>query len=380
MVRITEWSHTADVIVIGAGVIGCSIALRLAQNRLRVCVFDRSEPGAEASAAAAGMIAPQGEMTEPDEFFRLCEASRDLYASFAAEIKELSGRDVDYRRDGTMLVAIEEPECHQLESIYQAQTRLGLPVECLSAKDIRERVPQLSHDIRYGLSIPGDHCVDSERLTVGLVQACRQLGIAFCTHTAVARLNVRHGRVESVGIAESFQTSTFSAGQFILAAGCWSRELVEPLGIVLPMEPCRGQMLEFDTATDFPMVVRAGGHYLVPRSGGRIAVGSTMEYVGFEKAVTGEGLRSILEGVGRLTPLVKDFRFRRAWAGLRPDTADHLPILGCGELTNFFFATGHFRNGILLAPVTAQLITELVLTGSTSRSIEAFKASRYLRG
>ncbi len=382
MPRSTSSSRTVDVIVIGGGVIGCSIALRLAKSRLQVCVFDRGEPGGEASGAAAGMIAPQGEMVEPDAFFEFCAASRDLYSSFVAEIQELSGETVGYRSDGTLLVAISEQECQDLEQICRGQMGAGLPLERLTAQDVRERVPELSLHIRCGLFIPGDHWVDNERLTGALVKACHQLDVRFCARTAVTKLNVRNGRVESVQASpEAFPTgpmgSTFFADQFILAAGCWSPELAEPLGIPLPMEPCRGQMIEFDSPADFPMVVRAGRHYLVPRSLRRIVVGTTVEYAGFERAVTGEGLRSILEGASRISPLVKNFRFRRAWAGLRPDTADHLPILGYGELPNLIFATGHFRNGILLAPVTAQLISELLLKGSTSRPIEAYRPLRF---
>ncbi len=135
--------------------------------------------------------------------------------------------------------------------------------------------------------------------------------------------------------------------------------------------------MEFDCAAEFPLVLRAGHHYLVPRDGGRVVVGTTAEYAGYEKTVTGGGLRSILEGAERIVPDVENFKFRRAWAGLRPDTADHLPILGQGELPNLILATGHFRNGILLAPVTAKLITELVLTGSTSVPIEVYRPTRF---
>ena len=386
MARSADFSRTADVIIIGGGIIGCSIAFRLAQSRFQVCVFDRGDPGAEASGAAAGMIAPQGEMVESDEFFRLCTASRDLYPGFVREIEELSGQSVAYRRDGTLLVAIEGQECNELDEIYRGQTRLGLAVERLTAKEVRERVPHVSPGIRCGLFIPGDHWVDNERLTGALVRACQQLGVTFYARTSVTKLNVRSGRVESIGACPYSVSAapdsapsgkTFTAEQYILAAGCWSPQLVGPLGISLRMEPCRGQMIEFESPADFSMVVRAGKHYLVPRSAGRVVVGSTMEYVGYKKAVTGEGLRSILEGAERITPLLKDFRFHRAWAGLRPDTADHLPILGYGELENLIFATGHFRNGILLAPVTAQLLSELILSGSTSQPIDLYRPKRF---
>ncbi len=215
-------------------------------------------------------------------------------------------------------------------------------------------------------------------MTHAAIKACRRLGVTFCSGRPVTKLDLHAGRVESVQAAYTAGgASTLSAGHFVLAAGCWSSELVAPLGITLRMEPCHGQMMEFDAAEDLPCVVRAGHHYLVPRAARRILAGTTAEYIGFDKAVTGEGLRSILEGVARIAPFVKDLKFRRAWSGLRPDTADHLPILGCGEISNLYFATGHFRNGILLAPITGEVISDLVLKGSTSRSIEAYRPTRF---
>jgi glycine oxidase len=371
-------SRTADVVVIGGGLIGSAIALRLAQAQMRVSVLDRGNPGAEASTAAAGMLAPQGEMVNPDAFFEFCAASRDLYPNFVAEIEEQSGESVGYRRDGTLLVGISESECRELEEIHRVQSRLGLPLESLTPEAVHARVKRLSPQIRSGLFVPGDHWIDNEQLTNAVIKACRRLGVTFCPGRPVTKLNLRGGRVESVEAAYTAGgASTLSAGHFVLAAGCWSRELVEPLGIKLGMEPCHGQMMEFEAAEDLPFVVRAGIHYLVPRSGRRILGGTTAEYIGFEKAVTGEGLRSILEGTSRIAPFVKDLKFRRAWSGLRPDTADHLPILGCGDIPNLTFATGHFRNGILLAPITAQVISELVLGMPTSYPIEAYRPTRF---
>ena len=369
----------SDVVIIGGGIIGCSIALRLAQTRVRVCVLDRGEPGAEASSAAAGMIAPQGEIEEPNEFFELCAASRDLYPRFVAEVEELSGQTVGYRRDGTLLVAINDEEKNALARIYEGQTAHGLSLEKLSAEAVHGRVAGLSPKINCGLFIPNDHLVDNTRLAPALVEACRRSGVMFHNGQGVTKINAHRNRVQSVetGSKSGAGQSHFSAGHFVLAAGCWSRQLVAPLRISLPVEPCRGQMMEFEAPTELPLAVRAGHHYLVPRSPRRILAGTTSEYVGFEKEVTGEGLRSILEGVSRIAPLVKNLSFRRAWAGLRPDTPDHLPILGFGELENLVFAAGHFRNGILLAPVTGQLISELVLTGSTSRPIEAYRPARF---
>ncbi len=373
-------SASAEVIVIGGGLIGCAIAFRLAQSRWHVLVLDRGEPGAEASQAAAGMLAPQGEMAEPSKFFELCAASRDLYPAFIADLEELTGQRVRYHRDGSLLVATDDEEGQKLAKVYEAQKAMGLPLEQLGARDVLDRVPVLSSHTRGGLFIPGDDWLDNEQLVLVLVNACKQLGVGFHSGTAVRALKVRNGRVESIeSISSSGTPLTYSAAQFVLAAGCWSRELMAPLGIDLGMQPCRGQMIEFESPVgQFPLnlVVRSGEHYLVPRSPGRILAGTTVEYVGFEKAVTGEGLRSILEGVARFAPLGA-LRFRRAWSGLRPDTSDHLPILGQAELENLIFATGHFRNGILLAPITAQLISEVLLSGSVSRPIAAYSPLRF---
>lgn len=374
----TDRVNGADVIVIGGGIIGSTIALRLASAGLKVSVFDRGEPGGEASSAAAGMIAPFGENVEAGPFFDLCLASYRLYPDFVQEIEGLSEARVDYRRNGTLLVAVSEDETQELELIAATQQKLGVPNEQLDGEAARQRVGGLSPAVGRGLYIPGDHRVDNELLTRAAIVAAQRQSVSFFPRSLVRRLNVRKGRVESIeaGGDHTGPGATFSAGQFVLAAGCWSADLVRPLGIELYMRPCRGQMMEFDSGAELPLVLRAGHHYLVPRDGGRVVVGTTAEYVGHEKTVTGWGLRSILEGAERILPEVRNFKFRRAWAGLRPDTADHLPILGHGELSNLIFATGHFRNGILLAPVTAKLISELVLTGSTSVAMEAFKPTR----
>jgi len=386
----TDSSSSPDVLVIGGGVIGCGIALRLAQARLRVAVIERGEPGGEASSAAAGMIAPQGEATGFDAFFDLCQASRDLYTGFTAEVEDLAGASVGYHREGALLLAADENQQAELERIYRAQASRGLPIERLSPEEVHRRARGLSPHITGGLFVPGDQWVDNERLASALAVAGQRSGVTFHSHTAVTRLVQRGDRsdriegaeISACGDAEGNPTSagsTVSAGCFILAAGCWSSKLAAALGVDLPMRPCRGQMIEFEpdeADRKMPLVVRAGHHYVVPHAT-RILAGTTAEYVGFEKAVTGEGLQSILEGVGRIAPLVAGLRFRRAWAGLRPDTADHRPILGYGGVSNLIFATGHFRNGILLAPITAQLISELVLTGSSSVSLHPYGPGRF---
>jgi glycine oxidase len=381
MAPVSSSTRTADVIVIGGGLIGSSIALRLAQAKLRVLVFDRGEPGAEASSAAAGMIAAQGETAEPDAFFALCAASHALFPDFVAEIEELSGQEVDFRREGSLLVAVEEKQVAELEKLFWTQTRAGLPLERLTPASLQHKMPGLSSEVRLALGVSEDHWVDNEKLTRAVIDAAQRLGVTFYAHCAAEHLSVRENRVEAIHASSghaSGEATLFSAGCFVLAAGCWSGGLAAQVGLPLFMQPCRGQMIEFESPREIPYVVRAGVHYLVPRSARRVVVGTTVEYAGFEKTVTAEGLQSILNGAMRFAPFLKDCAFLRAWAGLRPDTADHLPVLGYGELHNLILATGHFRHGILLAPITAQQISELVLTHSTSLPLEAYRPTRFV--
>lgn len=370
--------QAADALIIGGGLIGSAIALRLAQKGLTVVVADRGAPGSEASGAAAGMIAPQGEMLEPDPFFEMCMTSRDLYPEFIAEVEALSQENLHYRRDGTLLVGIDPHECEELEHIYKNQTRLGLPLERLTGDAAAQRVPGLSPDIKMALLVAGDHWLDNERLALALVRAGEQMGVQFHWNTTVTGFQVQGGQIVGARVAGASGTpAELPANLYVLAAGCWSKPLAATLGIELQMEPCHGQMMEFETPTELPCVVRSGIHYLVPRSNRRVVAGTTAEYIGYEKAVTAEGLLKILQGVSRLAPLIKKARFCRAWSGLRPDTKDHYPILGYGDLKNLIFATGHFRNGILLAPMTAKLISELIVSGSASLPLQAYAPGRF---
>jgi len=238
-------------------------------------------------------------------------------------------------------------------------------------------VAGLSAQVRTGLFVPGDHWLDNERLMRALVIACQRVGVRFEKGYAVREIHTHEGFVESVATENG---GSFTAQSYVLAAGCWSGLVAGGLPNAAPVTPCRGQMMEFEVTSEFPCVVRAGIHYFVPRPGRRVLVGTTAEYVGYEKAVTANGLLSILAGAQHLAPLVSDFRFLRAWAGLRPDTADHLPILGYGNLRNLVLATGHFRNGILLAPITAEIVADLILNGSTSQPIAAYRPTRFGSG
>src|SRR5579875_270190 len=180
-------SAPSNVIVVGGGLIGCAIALRLAQNKIQVRVFDRGEPGAEASSAGAGMLAPQGETVEPNGFYDLCAASRDLYPEFVAEVEQLSGQSVDFHRNGALMAALDEHEAGELEKIYEGQIRSGLTIEKLSGEEVRRRLPQISPCVLGGLFLAGDYWLNNELLAAALHQACRRLGVIFHSHSAIVR-------------------------------------------------------------------------------------------------------------------------------------------------------------------------------------------------
>ncbi len=360
-------SRQADAVVIGGGLIGSSIALRLAQAGLRVSVLDRGRAGKEASSAAAGMIAPQSEKAGPPEFDALCRLSHSLYPEFAAEIENSSTQRVNYRRDGTLLLALDDHQAQALDEMASA------PIERLDYEAMSRRVPGLDQSVRSALFLSGDHWVDNERLTRAVIDAAERQGVTFHENTEVGAIRVRHERVEAIETNEGL----ISAGEVILAAGCWSGALASSAGIEIPMAPCRGQMLEFELDRPLPIVVRAGHSYLVPREGNVVVVGTTAEYVGFDSVVTAAGLAEVLQAAFRFAPFLARGRFRRAWAGLRPDTADHLPILGRCRIRGLTLATGHFRNGILLTPVTARLIADLVVKGTASPLLESFGVERF---
>ena len=380
MATIATSTNNPDVIVIGGGLIGSSVALRLAQAKLRVFVFDRGDPGAEASSAAAGMIGPQGETAEPDAFFALCAASQAMFPEFVAEVEDLTGRDVGFRRDGSLLVATDEKQVAKLEKLFWNQSRAGLPMERVPVASLEHEMPGLSPKIRLALGASEDYWVDNEKLTRAVIDAAHTLGVKFQTRCAVEELVVRGARVEAVQARTSPHEgapSLFSAAWFVLTAGCWSGALAAQAGLQLSMRPCRGQMMEFESPREIPHVVRAGTHYLVPRSARRVVVGTTAEYAGFDKSVTAEGLQSILNGTLKFAPFLKGCVFLRCWAGLRPDTSDHLPIIGYSKLDNLIIATGHFRHGILLAPITAQQVSELVLKRAPSFPLEPYRPGRF---
>jgi glycine oxidase len=367
-------NQTADAVIVGGGVIGLTIARALRKRGVRdVALIERGQLGSEASWAAGGILAPQIEADRPDEFFRLACASRDLYPAFADALNEESGTDVELNPTGTLCLAFTEEEEKELRHRYAWQTSAGLAVEWLSASDAHALEPHISSAPRCALRFPNDIQIENRKLVHALASANERLGVRLVSNCEVSEVCVEHEKVWGVETS----LGRLSARVVVLAAGAWT-SLIKSSLPTIQIEPVRGQMLCFKA--DSPIarhVIYSSRGYLVPRRDGRVLAGSTAERVGFERSVTDEGMNAIKSMAIEIAPSIAWLPLDSSWAGFRPRAADDLPVLGpCQEVEGLFYATGHYRNGILLAPVTGELIAEAVLAGATPPLLKAFSPDR----
>ena len=370
----TDKYRTADVVIIGGGVIGLVIARELARRGVRdVCLIERSSLGAEASFAAGGILAPQAEANGSDEFFELACRSRDLYAEFAETLREETGVDVELDSTGTLYVAFREEDLGEIEKRYEWQSKAGLDVEKLTPAQARELEPCIAESVRGALHFPRDIQVENRRLLNALVNSVNKLGVNITTDTNVESIEIERGRITGVHTSRG----QVSCQKIIVAAGTWSSNIQNAR--TPKIEPVRGQMICFDANPQLTRhVIYSPRGYLVPRHDGRLLAGSTSENAGFTKQVTAGGISHILANAQEISPKISNLAITDTWSGLRPRAADGLPVLGpCGEIDGLFYATGHYRNGILLAPVTGELIAEAVVSGRISPLLAAFSPNRF---
>ena len=366
-------SRPDDVLIVGGGVIGCALAAELAARGLRVTLVERGEPGDEASGAAAGMLAPQAEAHQRDALFDLLLESRNLYPQWAAGLVEETGIDVGYRQTGLLQCVFGEPSFQSVVSPYLWQQAAGLRVEEWSYERVRSCFGgRLSQEVAEAVFFPDEAVVDPRRLMAAVSTSARRRGVRLLTGTAVRRFLVRDGVCPGV---ETEEGSMF-ANAVVDAAGAWAAfdpDLAPPPQVV----PVRGQIVELSVAGEpLTSIVSSDEVYLVPRPDGTVLLGSTVEPVGFRKAVTAEAVQRLIAAAVRLLPSLNQARFLSAWSGLRPGTPDGLPVLGRAPVPGLFYATGHYRNGILLAPLTARILADL-LTGGSVRDLSAFSVSRF---
>jgi glycine oxidase len=344
-----------DVIVVGGGIIGLAVARETARAGLRTCLFEKSEPGGEASTAAAGMLGAQIDAEPGDPLLSICLASRDLYPAFAGQIEEESGIDPRLMDHGTIEIARDEDEMSRLLARHAAQKEMGLPVEPLDRRDLLRLEPALDGRLAGGLFLPADRSIDNVLLVRGLEIAAEKGGARLRAGLSVDRLIVEEGRVAGVEASGERVRS----GAVVVAAGAWTGDLSGDGVPPLPSHPVRGQMVAL-AARAPGHIICGDGRYLVPRSDGRVLVGSTMERVGFDRRVTAEVVESLVLAAAVLVPRLRGAPVLATWAGLRPACADGLPAIGAGPVAGLYYACGHLRNGILLAPITARLMLGLL--------------------
>lgn len=366
--------QTAEVVIIGGGVIGLTIARALARRGVRdVWVIERSSLGTEASFAAGGILAPQAEANARDEFFELACRSRDLYPDFAAALQEETGIDVELDSTGTLYVAFTAGDLSEIEKRYEWQFQAGLDVEKLTAAQARELEPCIGETIQGALRFPRDTQVENRRLLNALVNSVDKLKVNIAAETNVESVKIERRRITGVETSRDF----VSCQTVIVAAGTWSSTIEHAR--TPKIEPVRGQMICFHAKPRLAKhVIYSPRGYLVPRHDGRLLAGSTSENAGFTKQVTAGGISHILANAHEISPGIATLPIVDTWSGLRPHAADGLPVLGpCDEIDGLFYATGHYRNGILLAPVTGELIAEAVVSGRISPLLAAFSPNRF---
>jgi glycine oxidase len=364
-----------DVLVLGGGIIGLAAARELALRGLRVEVVERLPAGAEASLAAAGMLSPFSEAIAPGPFLEICRASRDLWGPWVAALEEETGLTVDYDTSGSLLVALGEEDEAGLDQAVRSARDLGEPADEIDIAALRHRVPDITPAVRRAVHLAGEHRVDNVQLCAVLALAARKLGVTIHYDSEVERVERRQPEGAVLIHGRHWRKE---ARMLVLAAGAWSGLIPElpPL----PLRPVRGQMLLLG-GVEWPWrgIVRQGHLYVVRRGATGLLVGATVEEAGFDKHNTVEGVEDLLAFARRLLPGIGGHRLESLWAGLRPGTPDGLPILGRIPGWPVLAATGHFRNGILLAPWTAREVARLAF-GEGDGEIPELSPRRYLNG
>ncbi|MFW5876742.1 MAG: glycine oxidase ThiO [Myxococcota bacterium] len=367
---------TPDVLVVGGGVMGCAVALRLAEAGVRVEVLERSVPGAEASSAAAGILGAAIEAQHGGPALSLGRRSRELHDALSEQLLRDHGIDVGLRGCGLMLAAFDGDELGRLDAMLEVWRTADVRAERLEGEEARRREPSLSTEVHGAVDLPDEGQIDPPTLLKGLAIAAERAGATFRSGAQVHRVRIEHGRAIGVETDGEF----LPAGQVVVAAGSWT-SLVG--GVSIPektIQPVKGQIVACETRPPvFRRIVFGGGGYVVPRPDGRTLCGSTEERVGFRRAVTFAGLGRVLSLACRLAPSLGDAPVQGHWASFRPGTPDDLPLIGNAGAEGLWLASGHYRNGILLAPVTAEITADLVLGRDTRPELPALDPMRFAR-
>lgn len=368
-------SAAPDIAVIGGGLIGLAVARRAALRGTSVTVFD-PVPGRGASWVGAGMLAPVTEVHYGEEvLLRLNLAASGAYPDFVSELEDATGHSVGYRRCGTLMVARDTDDKAALEDLFSFQTELGLGVERLTARECRKYEPALSPRTRAGIFVAGDHQVDTRALVRALLAACESAGARF-ERSTVTEIFSEGGRASSL-VDDRGERTSFGAA--VLAAGARSTELLGLAAAGMPrVRPVKGQLLHLRSPE--PLVngnLRGLDVYLVGRADGRLVVGATVEEQGFDTRITAGAMRDLLQWAYELVPGLTELEVVETIAGSRPTTPDNAPLIGKTALDGLFAATGHYRNGVLLAPSTADAVVSEIVDGDVHEIARPFSPTRF---
>jgi glycine oxidase len=365
---------TYDAIIVGGGIIGGAIAFELARRNVGVLLLDNQSPGQEASWAAAGMLAPPPDSADAIPLVPLGRASLEIYPEFIETVEEISGEKTGYRPHGTMEVFFGNDADRKLSTLIAVHHGLGLTAEVLRIDEAFELEPHLSRDLGAAALLRSEASVDNRALTRAVLRAAEASGAEIrpgCPVKGVLQAAKRCTGVIAAG-------ERFEGKNTVIAAGCFSAR-IEGVSQYAPVRPVRGQMVALNSErVEIGHVLRSEHGYIVPRGGGMCVAGSTLEQVGFEKRVTPDGLGKILAAAVEIAPGLAGASITESWSGLRPDTPDHLPILGPTDVEGLLIATGHFRNGILLTPITARLIADWITEQRTIVSWDRFSSMRFV--
>jgi glycine oxidase len=362
-----------DAAIAGGGIIGAAIALELSRAGLHVAVFDRQQPGQEASWASAGIISPAPESPAMIVTVPLGKASVSLYPEFVAQVEEISGKSVAFRPKGTLEALFSHDTKAELSTIIALHHGLGLKAEPLRAEDARELEPALSEEVEAAVLRPQECSVDNRALTGAVLEAAKRTGTEIFPGNAAKAISRRGNRCTGLLL----QNERIEAQWTIIAAGSFSAA-IDGAAAYAPARPAKGQMVALRAEEVLiERVLWSEKIYLVPRNDGRILAGATVEYAGFDKRANAGGIAKILSAAIDLSPGLANARIEETWAGLRPDSPDHLPILGPTDLDGLLIATGHFRSGILLTPITARLVREWITEQRVSVDWERFSPLRF---
>jgi glycine oxidase len=358
---------------VGGGIIGCSVAFFLAKAGVRPLVLEKTAVAAEASSGGAGLLSTQAHTDEGGPLFDLKLASRALYPALADELRDRTDLDIEYRRIGHVVPAFGDDDARSVRARVAWQADRGLPAQWLTATEARQLEPGLPAEVQGVGWFPEDNHVNSTSTTQALASAVIRLGGQVRVECSVAALARDGDRITGVRTAHD----TISAGEVVVAAGAWSGQFEADAGIPLPVVPAKGQIVVARLPQPTLRHVVYEDVYVIPRAMGEHIIGSTVEYVGFDKRVTVEGIAALLGDATRLVPALREAEMAASYGCLRPASADGLPLLGrVAGRPGLVVATGHFRNGILLAPITGALIADLILHGKTAIPLDPFRPDR----